>query len=419
MRWNNSSPDGKKNWIFNRLNSIVRKISATYLYISNGRFLKNGTLICKDDGTIVNIIDNVGGLCEQEATEHYSGLLVPGFVNVHCHLELSHLKGKIEENTGIGGFVGKINRLRNEETESREKAMQLADRKMWAAGIAAVGDISNSTLSLDTKLKSQIFYHTFIEAFGFHPSRAEIAFDYARFVQLDFQESDLANSIVPHSPYSVSEPLFEKIRNNAIAERSLLSFHNQESKAEDQFFLDGTGPIAEHLQNNLGIDISDWKPTGKSSLLSVLKYLPAENPLILVHNTRTQKADLEALREMRSMENTYFALCPNSNLYIENQLPSVSLLSDEKLNICLGTDSLASNHQLSILSEMITLQQNFPELKLDELLSWATLNGAKALQIDNVFGSFEPGKKPGANLITGIDFKNMKLTENSRVKRLI
>ncbi len=396
----------------------MRKISATYLYAGNGRFLKNGTLICKDDGTVVSIIDNEGELSEQEGTEYYSGLLVPGFVNVHCHLELSHLKEKIEEKIGIGGFVGKINRLRNQETESREKAMQLADRKMWAAGIAAVGDISNSKLSVDTKLKSRIFYHTFIEAFGFHPSRAEIAFDYARFVQSDFQENGLANSIVPHSPYSVSESLFDKIGENAIAEKSLLSFHNQESEAEDQFFLDGTGPIAEHLQNNLGIDISNWKPTVKSSLLSVLKYLPAENPLILVHNTRTQKTDLEALRKKRSMKNTYFALCPNSNLYIENQLPPVSLLREEKLNICLGTDSLASNHQLSILSEMITLQLNFPELKLDELLTWASLNGAKALQIHHHFGSFDVGKKPGVNLITGVDFKTMRLKETAKVKRL-
>ncbi len=397
----------------------MRKISATYLYSGKGRFLKNGTLICNDDGTVLEIIDNKGELRELAGTEHYSGLLVPGFVNVHCHLELSHLNGKIEEKTGIGGFVGKINLLRSLETESREKAMQVADRKMWAAGIAAVGDISNSNLSVDTKLKSRIFYHTFIEAFGFHPSRAEIAFDYARLVQSDFQENGLANSIVPHSPYSVSAPLFNKIRENAITEKSLLSFHNQESKAEDQFYLDGTGPIADHLQNNLDIDISHWKPTGKSSLLSVLEYFPIRNSLVLVHNTQTKKADLEALREIRSMENTYFALCPNSNIYIENQLPPVSLFRNEKLNICLGTDSLASNHQLSILSEMMTLQFNFPELTLDELLTWASLNGAKALQMDTNFGSFEVGKKPGVNLITGIDFKSMKLTDSSRVKRLV
>ena len=397
----------------------MRKIAATYIFPVNQPPIKNGILICEPDGTIVDIIDNNGELKEEAGVEFYSGILVPGFVNTHCHLELSHLEEKIEENTGIGGFIGKINTLRNEDRDSIEKAIEIADRKMWAAGTAAVGDISNSIITIDIKLKSKILYHTFIESFGFHPSRAERAFDYAEFVSSEFQENNLIASISPHSPYSVSEPLFEKIKENAQAKKSILTIHNQESKAEAQFFKDGSGPIATHIQNNLGIDISHWKPTGKSSITSVLKFLPPENHLLLVHNTFTEKSDLGELRKNRPLENTWFALCPNSNLYIENQLPPIPLFQKEGLNICLGTDSLASNHQLSILAEMITIQQNFHEIELTELLTWATLNGAEALGINKDFGSFETGKKPGINLITGIDFKNMKLTKSSKVKRLI
>ena len=396
----------------------MRKIAATYIFPCNQPPIKNGILICKPDGTIVEIINNQGELKEEPGLEFYSGILVPGFVNTHCHLELSHLKGKVEEKTGIGEFIGKINTLRNEETENKEKAILIADRKMWAAGTAAVGDISNSILTIDTKLKSKIFYHTFIESFGFHPTRAERAFDYAQFVYSEFQENSLAASIVPHSPYSVSGPLFKKIKENALAKKSILTIHNQESKGEAQFFLDGSGPITNHIQNNLGIDISHWKPTGKSSITSILKFLPSENQLLLVHNTFTQKTDLDELKKNRSLENTFFTLCPNSNLYIENQLPPVSLFQNENLYICLGTDSLASNHQLSILSEMITLQQNSPKIELTELMIWATINGAKALGIEKNFGSFEPGKKPGINLISGVDFRNLKLTKLSKVKRL-
>ncbi len=202
-------------------------------------------------------------------------------------------------------------------------------------------------------------------------------------------------------------------------QKSILSLHNQESKSESDFFKSGTGEIANHLKNNPGIDISHWKPTGNSSLVSVLEFLPTENQLLLVHNTYTTKEDLDELKKTRSIDNTFFVLCPNSNLYIENQLPPVALFRSENLIICLGTDSLASNHELSVLSEMITLQMNFPDLHLDELFRWACLNGAKALQIDNNFGTFEVGKKPGINLITGIDFKKMNLTENSKVKRLV
>ncbi len=397
----------------------MRKIAATYIFRGIQPPIKNGTLICEPDGTIVDIIDNNGELKEESGLEFYSGILAPGFVNTHCHLELSHLAGKIKEKTGIGGFIGEVNTLRNEDLGSIEKAIEIADRKMWAAGIAAVGDISNSILTIDTKLKSKIIYHTFVESFGFHPSRTEKAFDYAEFVCTKFQENNLSASISPHSPYSVSEPLFEKIKENAQAIKSILTIHNQESKAEAQFFGDGSGAIANHIQNNLGIDISHWKPSGMSSITSILKFLPSKNQLILVHNTFTEKSDLEELRRNHLLENTWFALCPNSNIYIENQLPPISLFQKENLNICMGTDSLASNHQLSILAEMITLQQNFPEIELTELIMWATINGAKALGIEKDFGSFELGKKPGVNLISGVDFRNMKLTQSCKVKRLM
>lgn len=397
----------------------MRKIAATYIFPGDEAPLKNGILVCQDDGTIVDVIEKGNNFAEEAGTEFYSGILVPGFVNTHCHLELSHLKGKISEKTGIGGFIGEINRMRNQEDAVRNKAMHLADKKMWASGTAVVGDISNSILSLDTKLKSPIFYHTLVEAFGFHPDRAEKSFSYAKLVFDDFRGNHLPASIVPHSPYSVSEELFVQISEYAQNRKSILSIHNQESKGEAEFYKTGTGPIADHLTNNLGIDISHWNPTGKSSLQSILKYFPAQNQLLLVHNTFTEKEDIQALQKERPLNNTWFVLCPNSNVYIENQLPPVYLFQQEKLNICLGTDSLASNHQLSMLEEMITLQLNFPELLLEDLISWATINGAKALLTENIFGSFKTSKKPGINLITGIDFQHMRLTENSKVKRLL
>ncbi len=396
----------------------MRKIAATYILTGYGKLVKNGILVCRDDGIVEKIIENTNSLKEQAGLEYYSGILVPGFVNVHCHLELSHLKGKINKKSGIGNFIGNINRLRNEEQESIESAIHTTDRKMWASGIAAVGDISNTTHTVETKLKSKIYYHSFIESFGFHPERADKSFSYAKFVQDVFLSKGFNATITPHSPYSVSDPLFEKIKGQALKEKSILTIHNQESKGEAQFYKDGTGPIANHLQNNLNIDISHWKPTGKSSLLSVLKYLPKENQLILVHNTFTKEQDLQEFKKLRSMENTWFALCPNSNLFIEDQLPPISLFRSENLNICLGTDSLASNNEISVLSEMLTIQNHFPEIRLEELLKWACINGAKALRIESEFGSFEKGKNPGINLITGVDLQTLRLTEKSSVKRL-
>ena len=397
----------------------MRKIASSYIFAGDQPPIKNGILVCEDDGTIIDIIDKKETFREEAGVEFYSGILVPGFINTHCHLELSHLKGKINEHLGIAGFIGKINTLRNEEPENINRSIQVADKKMWAAGISAVGDISNSVLSLETKRQSKIYYHTFVEAFGFHPSRAERAFNHAKKVSAEFRENHIPASIVPHSPYSVSEPLFKAISENASDEKSILCIHNQESKGEAEFFLKGKGPIADHLQFNLGLDTSHWRPAGQTSLSFVISKLPAENQLILVHNTFTQKTDIETLKKKRLPENTFLALCPNSNLYIEDQLPPVNLFKDEGFNICFGTDSLASNHQLSVLSELITVQLNFPDIELMKLFTWATLNGAKALNIEKTFGSFEPGKKPGVNLVSGIDFERMKLTERSKVKRLI
>jgi len=397
----------------------VRKIAATYIFPGNSEPIKNGILVCEDDGTILEIIEKGDDFHEEAGVEYYSGVLVPGFVNAHCHLELSHLKNKVEEKTGIGGFIGQINRLRKASEDEMLKAAKLADRKMWAAGISAVGDISNTILSIPVKLKSAIHYYTFVETFGFHPSRAERAFELATSVKKSLDKANLPGSIVPHSPYSVSKPLFRRIEKEAKNTSGILSIHNQESKGETQFYLDGTGPIAEHLQNNLGLDIAHWTPPGKSSLESILEYLPTENQLLLVHNTFTGENDLEGLNKKRSIENTFMVLCSNSNLYIEDAFPPVQLFSKYRMNICLGTDSLASNHGLSILQEMITLQKHFAEITLQQLVEWACVNGAKALGFDHQIGSFDTGKKPGVNLITGLDLKELKLTEKAKVKRLI
>ncbi|WP_319499958.1 amidohydrolase family protein [uncultured Draconibacterium sp.] len=396
----------------------MRKIAATYVFPGTTSPIKNGILVCDDEGTIIDILDRGNSFREEAGVEFYSGILAPGFVNAHCHLEFSHLHNKIEKHIGFSGFLEKINQLRNEPAD-KEKAMQIADRKMWAAGIAAVGDVSNSGLSQSVKQKSKNHYHTFVEVFDLHPSRADRAFSKAQEVLESFKKAKLSASIVPHSPYSVSFELLRKVLQEAQKNGGLFSIHNQESKAETEFFLSGQGDIYRHFSDNLKLNTSHWKPTGKSSLQSILDYLPKENKLLLVHNTQTRKEDIEALKQHRSLDNTCFVLCPNSNLFIENGLPPVNLFREEKLQICLGTDSLASNSELSILLEMLSIQQNFPDVSLEELLSWACINGAKALNIDDSFGSFDKGKKPGVNLINGIDFKTMKLTPKAKVKRLI
>jgi len=372
-----------------------------------------------ENGMITGISSTDGNISTDRETECHEGILIPGLINTHCHLELSHLKARIEPGTGLGGFIGQINKLRNIPSDDPVKAVARADRELFQNGIAATGDISNTNLTIDVKSGSSVYYHTFVEAFGFLPSRADKAFGIAEKVFNEFILKNQAASIVPHSPYSVSEPLFRKIMDHAKQNDSIISIHNQESSGENQFFREGTGPIASHLSNNIGLDTSHWRPTGKSAIDSVLDYFPAENKLILVHNTFTNRSDLAIIKEKRISGNTFFCICPNSNLFIEKKLPDINLFRQENLNICLGTDSLASNPGLSVLDELIALQAHFSNLLIEELILWSCLNGARALGIEDRFGSLEPGKNPGINLITGADLRQFRLLPGSMIKRIV
>lgn len=398
---------------------MIRRFSATWVYTLNSPPLKNGIISVDNNGIITDIKDTNGHLPEMERLEHHSGIIVPGFVNAHCHLELSHLRGKLSGKNGLGAFLGEINRLRNIPEENMMAAAMNADRDMYRQGIVAVGDISNSSRTTFVKCKSPIDYFTFVETFGFHPSRVSKAMDISIMIWYRFKDVGLKASIVPHSSYSVSKELFEEIRNLNDAMSSVLSIHNQESSAENEFFKTGKGQIRQHIVENLGINASHWKPSGKNSLESILPLISEDKKLLLIHNTFTTSEDISVLRNFRKMEDIFMVLCPNSNLFIENLLPPVKLLKAEGMNICLGTDSLASNHQLSILSEMVTLRHHFPDIELSELLTWACHNGAKALGMEHILGTLEVGKKPGMVLIKGADVKNHRLLNTSRVVRLI
>jgi aminodeoxyfutalosine deaminase len=397
----------------------MRKLSAHYIITGTGSVLVKGIITLSDDGTVIEIIDTKGQLEEMANVEFYSGVLIPGFVNAHCHLELSHLHTIFPEKTGLPGFLKNVTDYRNTDENRVIEAAGKADFELWKNGIVAAGDISNTNITFQLKSKSRIVYHTFIEALGFMPKRAEKAFAWAQYCFDEAKSIGLRVSVVPHAPYSISKELFDKISEFAVNQKSILSMHSQESSGEDDLYRSGNGEIARHLTGNLALDLSFFKPTGKSALESVIHWLPKENKLLLVHNILTCQKDIDLIAKTRSKNKTWFVLCPNSNLYIDDHLPDIALFRKNKLQICLGTDSLSSNHQLSMLEEMKTIQSYFPAVPLDEIVTWATRNGAEALEIDDWAGTIEPGKKPGINLISGMDLQHLQLLPQSKIKRLI
>ena len=151
------------------------------------------------------------------------------------------------------------------------------------------------------------------------------------------------------------------------------------------------------------MEISHHQSGYRSSLENYYERLNEASNIILVHNCFTNQADIELVRSVSEKKlvkaQTFFCLCPNANLYIEKTLPPLDLFRENKCEIVLGTDSLASNHSLDIMSEIRTIKKNFESVPLEEMLKWATWNGANALKMDRVLGSFEKGKRPGVILI--------------------
>jgi cytosine/adenosine deaminase-related metal-dependent hydrolase len=392
---------------------MSKKISAHYIFPISSVPIKKGIIELDDQGKIIRIIDPGKEQKERAGVEFYSGILVPGFINTHCHVELSHLKAKVPEHTGLHNFISQISKIRIADDEIIQKAIKKADLEMQKNGIVAVGDISNTKHSIRIKKNSKITYHSFIELFSLNPEKAKAVFETGKGLQNEFLHNKLNASIVPHTPYSVSSKLFSKIMDK---NTGIISMHNQETASENELFISKSGKIFNSL-SQMGIDFSYFKATGKKSLESVIHYFPKKNKSLLVHNTFSDEADIALANEY--FEDVYWSFCPNANLYIENHLPDIPLFYKLKQNGTIGTDSLASNHQLSVLNELKTIQKEYPQIPLTELFKWATLNGAKALGLSGELGSFEIDKKPGINLIKQIDFEKMKLKPESEVKVLV
>jgi cytosine/adenosine deaminase-related metal-dependent hydrolase len=359
------------------------------------------TLITSDKGKVLQILPTSEA---GDDIESLKGLLTPGFVNCHCHLELSHLKGLIPEKTGLVDFVFTVVTQRHFPEQGIYEAISRGEEEMLANGIVAVGDICNNTLTLPQKQQGKLTYYNFIELSGWLPGVAEARFSRSKSFYDEYRKllpEDQRLSMAPHAPYSVSDELWGLMA-PWLANKTT-TIHNQETSFEDEFFRSGTGDFLR-MYRMMNMDLDFFQPPGKSSLQSCLPKLSGAKNLLLVHNTFTSEEDLDfALNPPEPGANLYFCLCVNANRYIENALPPISLLRKYHCNIVLGTDSLASNHRLDILDEMKTIMRHFPDIPQTEILQWATINGAKALELDDRLGSFEPGKQPGIVLIENLD----------------
>ncbi len=395
-----------------------QKLSADYLFTGTEMLIgKRNVLVTNEKGVVQEIIDvkDAGN-----DVRYYPGLICPGFINAHCHLELSHLKEAIPPQKGLVDFLIGITQLRAAEPEIIFDAIHKAEQELYTTGTVAVGDICNTTDTIPIKKKSALRYHNFIEAIGFSNDKATERLNYAATILQKFKEQlpNTTNTLVPHAPYSVSEKLFELL--NSRSSGQTISIHNQECDAEDELYKTKTGLFFK-LYELLKMDASFFTASGKSSVQTYLPILSDVKKILLVHNTSIQQSDIDFITNSSAnniLPEVYFCICNRANRYIESKNPPISKIKAASSNIVIGTDSYASNWSLSMLDEIKTIFTEQPGVAtFAEILQWATLNGAKALDIENELGSFSKGKKPGVVLIDKII--NGHTTITSAAKRLI
>jgi cytosine/adenosine deaminase-related metal-dependent hydrolase len=395
----------------------MKKITADWIHPIASPALTDHVLVLDDAGTILELSPLASH--DPASVERFHGAILPGWINTHCHLELSHMLARVPTGGTLLPFLNDVVSQRETDPETIQDAIATADAYMYQQGIVAVGDISNKTDSFGVKAKSAMRYYTFLEMFDFlNPERADATFKQYLEVYQQYPKAPHLNlSAVPHAPYTVSAALFQKINalNNNSHTPLTISIHNQETPEENKLFENKTGgflPFFQRFQMNM----DHFHPTGKRSIHHALAHMDPQHRTLFVHNTTCIPEDLEAALNWNA--NVYWCTCPNANLYIENTLPRYQYFLDAGVKMTIGTDSLTSNWQLSVLEEIKTIARFQSYIDTPTLLKWATLNGAEALGYEEQLGSLEVGKRPGVLLLEQLG-PNGEIQSDTSVKRLL
>ena len=392
----------------------MRKLSADIVFPIAGDPIPEAVVIVDGSGRILKI--DTRDNHDPASLEIHRGVLVPGFINTHCHLELSHMKGRVDTGTGLLPFLQSVVAFRDFPMEVILDAIERADREMYEAGIVAVGDISNKLDTAACKSKSPIRYYTFVEMFDFLQDELtdELTSQYEEVYVGQSNGAGNRKSAVPHAPYTVSPTLFRKINRLNTGRDITVSIHNQETVHENALFLHKTGGFVDFYQS-FNFPLEHFEAPGQTSIHYAMEHMDPNCRTLFVHNTMTRPEDIRAAQTWS--DRVYWATCANANLFIENRLPYYKHFIDTGARMTIGTDSLTSNWQLSVLEEMKTIARYQSYVPFETLIRWATLNGAEALGFQDTLGSIEPGKTPGLNLLNLAS--DLKLRETTTVQRLV
>lgn len=320
--------------------------------------------------------------------------ILPGLVNAHTHLELSHLEGTIPRTSQFVEWIRQVIRLRQDYPDPRDArivgAAREAIEQARAAGTALVGDISNTLVTQPLLAEAGLPGVVFYELLGFNRTDADRAVEDARTALGRLTAvPDVKTTLAAHAPYSVSRGLFDAIRADLESRgEEASSVHLGESAEEVQFLRDGTGALREQLEA-MGRWVPDWEPPGCSPVeyLDRLGFLG--RGVLVVHGVQLTGSELDRLRALGAT----VVSCPRSNEHVGVGLPPLEAFYAMDVNVAFGTDSLASVGDLNLFSELAVARGVAPRVPAGRLLESATLCGARALGFGEELGSIDVGKR--------------------------
>jgi cytosine/adenosine deaminase-related metal-dependent hydrolase len=309
-------------------------------------------------------------------------------VNAHCHLELSHLAGRLDAAQGFVAWVEALVGARGEvPPDAVERATAEGIKALVASGTVAVGDVSNGLAHLAMLGRSGLAAAiVFYELLSWDPAKAEAVLQFAEARAREVGEdlpAEVQIRMAAHAPHSVSATLLRAlVRGGGPA-----AIHLAESQAEAAFLAEGTGEWASFLERR-GLGHVVYSPP-RQSPVAYLDGLGALHPrLVAAHCVQVDEADLRML----AGRGVTVAVCPRSNRRLGVGLPPVPAMLAAGVALALGTDSLASAGSLDLMEDVALLHAEFPSVAPAELVQMATLGGARALGLSDL-GSIEPGKR--------------------------
>jgi aminodeoxyfutalosine deaminase len=381
----------------------MRVVHADAIVTGDAPIVRDGAVVVGARGEIVECAPATEVLPRHAGApvERVRGVVMPGLVNAHTHLELSALRGQVPGGAGFVPWVEHLIGLRAEaQPEEDESAIDQAVRELEAYGTVAVGEVTNSLAAVPVLARRGFVGCVFHEIFGVErePLERRLAALPAMLAERvgAWPTEDLAYAATAHTLYTTHADVVRRLVRDAGERGARLSVHLAEHAAERRFLEAGDGPIVAWYEQRLKLRRDLLEPVAKSPV-ALAEELGALAPhVIVVHLTDARPEELALVAQRGSP----VVFCPRSNLHIETRLPPLLAARAAGLSPALGTDSLASSASLDVLAEARALGDRFPGVPASELLRMSTWEGARALGRRDV-GRIAKGARPGLIAIDG------------------